>query len=618
MFNIIHDIINISKYLESRVNMQYSKKNADKKDFSYGINNSEGQKFVRTMLDKRFKTLEYDENITAEEVEDAILFDQYICKLVAESNNKRLNSNQINSIKEYIKYILINYFQLHIINGESQLSIERLVSINEFPLFSSQFNQLENLFKNDLEVMNMLNIITTKRKTLISEIIIPIWQKYEHGEIITAQEKNLLARYFCANIPFQNEEMNKRGQMFFKNEVSRLIINENMPYISTRMLEFISKYAMFDRINSLLKDQSNLNINDYYFIYCKFLKNSSTYAFQSENKIVHGYKSFEKKNIYPVLEHIFSIYHETRHMLQYEVTHSKDIATQLSDLSVSYQLMNLYSHHLDYGATNEYKTNYSRQEVEHDANRNAYFAITLLLNQLNIPNETKIELLKKIKARYQQVQQKTQISFKSDEQGKKLISGDFRIGKLDEIVRKKPELVKKELILSYLYNPDGSYKDPTELLDKFNFAELHQNHNGANFILQYFLYRNSRNKNLFNNVLFSLDKKTKLENMFMLWREARNNLVAFNTKFDDYMAIPGYNKSDILHAINKKSTDLIDLMRSIYPVLIKGKYAEINPEFKKYYIDLDVMSEYENTYKEILTKIANYGTIQNNQIKPRR
>ena len=81
----------------------------------------------------------------------------------------------------------------------------------------------------------------------------------------------------------------------------------------------------------------------------------------------------------------------------------------------------------------------------------------------------KDELVTKI---YEQIrkrkQMETVISYRFDEQGRKQLAGEFKTGKLDEIVRKRPELVKKSPVLSCLYNDNGSYKDPTKLLSELD------------------------------------------------------------------------------------------------------------------------------------------------------
>jgi len=147
--------------------MRYSEKLSKERDFYSEIVGQVRDAYIDKVLQKRYKAIHHDRSISKEDIREAILFDQYICGLVEKSRNNVAYDYEKMAIREYIIRIYYVIFNAKLNNGQAMLYGEGLASKNEFAIFSSSMDQLRNLFKNDSEISNILNIIDDKYNKLI-------------------------------------------------------------------------------------------------------------------------------------------------------------------------------------------------------------------------------------------------------------------------------------------------------------------------------------------------------------------------------------------------------------------------------------------------------------------
>jgi hypothetical protein len=199
--------------------------------------------------------------------------------------------------------------------------------------------------------------------------------------------------------------------------------------------------------------------------------------------------------------------HETRHSKQSYDTH-KDNITRAGFCMAEYELFYKYLSDKEF---NEYHANYTHSEIEEDANRYGWYFTYKMASQYNPEDGVLLEKISsnRIRQAYQELTPtKINRSGRKHEEAWK-----YNVEKMDEIVKRHPEVLRMYPSLKIVYKTDGTRRNFVELIHEESKFQGNDRNEVEKIFQDYYTYEIASG-NYEKIDMNALDKETKF-NVFM-------------------------------------------------------------------------------------------------------
>lgn len=427
----------------------YNQDFIDKYNLEYLYKNNKIDKnYIDFRLKERARQFnENIDNIDENLISECIALDNLIAKKIIEDYQNK---------SSYNKKIIYTYINSY---------IKEEFNKNNYSFYSNPVMKLgpkylsKYISKDSVKKLNDINIDMIKT-------IKKIYVKIESEEKITTKELDIICNYFYNKLPSTENDLK------MANEVLNYVL-KNPRNITLIQKYFILKTALIQKINSFNKQKKFNNYKDLEIELVIGDTSINEGGYSNEGKIfinrTHLRKcTFENNTYNPLnnwvdrhkegLEVLGDLFHEFRHEEQ-----KYYLRNNIIDDKSYYQVIRKIF--LDYyNDSSEYDRNYTSYEIETDANhyKNVYLRDFIQNKELPfdkkvIENHIHIRNLNKI--------YEYSISGKKESNNAKFnITYKYNTNNIRNIIKQKPELLKKYPILLDYYKEDGTYKTMDEII----------------------------------------------------------------------------------------------------------------------------------------------------------
>ena len=450
-------------------------------------------------------------------------------KLVDFEKNKELNDEDLD-VKTQLAIDYVECYSLNLLEKSNRTPEEtkflmdlRDVILNEIKngnvaFISSQFlkkNIVNGFFKaNDIEIVK-------KYKEDVRAAAFAIFEKIKHGEKCTSKEQLIFFKYLTSNLSSTNEK-----------------VREAIDYIVKDNIENDKPYSIFEKqfLACYLAYEKSMNNNIPYikpYITSIDLQNkkpswgglhigySSGSIIQINQKMVRAKKFVDAKD--HGLAHV--VLHEYEHWNQYYNTENNI----LNSTSYIYAKSRILRSGLSKNGFDEYMKNYLYKESERFANIKAYRETARLVGRFF--KKTALEHNLQVNAMNLERQLDRGIQYDSD--NNLFYIGDYNIEKMEEALKKNPQLLEKYPIMKNFYNLDGSFKsfqDVISIYTKYSIAKNYEALETFDEVLEYKITHGELNSLDFNK----MDREDVLSILIILQDYLERQIKACKNMLDSY------------------------------------------------------------------------------------